>query len=99
MNYIISSIKSLSAIILDSYPNATDGAYPEAIKRLQELVENLDEKSKVHYDVSEEDASIIADFLSDLEEIRKDYDDGDDSIDWLYEMIQSIHERVKEKRC
>ena len=94
MNSVIQSIKSLSSIILDDYPNINDGVCPEAIKRLMELINELDEKIHERYLIGKEDLEIISFFLSELKDIQKSQKVPNDDIDWLYFMVASIRERI-----
>ena len=94
MNSVIQSIKNLSSIILRNYPNINDGVCPDAIKRLIELIEDLDEKSQERYQIGKEDSEIISFFLSELKGIQKGQKVPNDDIEWLYNMVASIRERI-----
>jgi hypothetical protein len=59
-----------------------------------ELINELDEKIQERYLIGKEDLEIISFFLSELKGIQKGQKVPNDDIEWLYNMVASIRERI-----
>jgi hypothetical protein len=93
---IIQLIRSLSAIILDGYPNANQKVYKDAFLRLKDLLYDIEKDQKCI--LGKEDADIIGYFLDELDLIRKGQSEPDDSLEWLYCMVASIRDYLTKKQ-